>query len=202
VLQGERSMAKDNKSLGRFHLDGIPPMRRGEAQIEVTFDIDANGILNVSAKENKTGKQQNIRIEASSGLSKEEIEKMKREAAENADSDREAKDRIDKLNQADGLIFQVEKQLEELGDKLPADKKQTIESALTELKAAHQLQDLAAVEAATTKVNETLQAMAADIQGAYQGGAAGGAQANAGGSSSKDAEVTDVDFEEVADEKK
>ena len=128
VLQGERSMAKDNKSLGRFHLDGIPPMRRGEAQIEVTFDIDANGILNVSAKENKTGKQQNIRIEASSGLSKEEIEKMKREAAENADSDREAKDRIDKLNQADGLIFQVEKQLEELGDKLPADKKQTIES--------------------------------------------------------------------------
>jgi molecular chaperone DnaK len=203
VLQGERAMAKDNKSLGRFHLDGIPPMRRGEAQIEVTFDIDANGILNVSAKENKTGKQQQIRIEASSGLSKEEIETMKREAAENADSDREAKDRIDKLNQADGLIFQVEKQLEELGDKLPADKKQTIQDAVNELKIAHQMQDIAAVEAGTTKVNDTLQAMAADIQGAYQGGAAAsGAQANAGGSSSKDAEVTDVDFEEVADEKK
>ncbi len=203
VLQGERAMAKDNKSLGRFHLDGIPPMRRGEAQIEVTFDIDANGILNVSAKENKTGKQQQIRIEASSGLSKEEIETMKREAAENADSDREAKDRIDKLNQADGLIFQVEKQLEELGDKLPADKKQTIQDAVNELKIAHQMQDIAAVEAGTTKVNDTLQAMAADIQGAYQGGAAAsGAQANAGGSSSKDAEVTDVDFEEVAEEKK
>ncbi len=201
VLQGERAMAKDNKSLGRFHLDGIPPMRRGEAQIEVTFDIDANGILNVSAKENKTGKQQQIRIEASSGLSKEEIETMKREAAENADSDREAKDRIDKLNQADGLIFQVEKQLEELGDKLPADKKQTIQDALNELKIAHQMQDIAAVEAGTTKVNDTLQAMAADIQGAYQGGSAAGAQANAG-ASSKDAEVTDVDFEEVAEEKK
>ena len=127
-------------------------MRRGEAQIEVTFDIDANGILNVSAKENKTGKQQNIRIEASSGVSKEEIEKMKREAAENADADKAAKERIDKLNQADGLIFQVEKQLEELGDKLPADKKQTIQDAVNELKIAHQSQDIAAVEAATTKV--------------------------------------------------
>ncbi|MFM7022218.1 MAG: molecular chaperone DnaK [Flavobacteriales bacterium] len=205
VLQGERAMAKDNKSLGRFHLDGIPPMRRGEAQIEVTFDIDANGILNVSAKENKTGKQQSIRIEASSGLSKEEIDKMKREAEANADADKVAKERVDKLNQADALVFQVEKQLAELGDKLPADKKKPIQDAVDELKKAHQSQDLAQVEAATQKVNDALQAASADIQAAYQQGAAGRDQGapNAGGASAKnDQEVTDVDFEEVADEKK
>ena len=204
VLQGERAMATDNKSLGRFHLDGIPPMRRGEAQIEVTFDIDANGILNVSAKENKTGKQQSIRIEASSGLSKEEIETMKREAALNADSDKLAKERVDKLNQADALVFQIEKQLEELGDKLAADKKKPLEDALTALKAAHQLQDLSMLESATKGVNDAHQALSADIQAAYQAGAAGQAQSaeSGGASASKDQEVTDVDFEEVADEKK
>ncbi len=205
VLQGERAMAKDNKSLGRFHLDGIPPMRRGEAQIEVTFDIDANGILNVSAKENRTGKQQSIRIEASSGLSKEDIEKMKREAAENADSDKQAKERVDKLNQADALVFQVEKQLADLGDKLPADKKQTIQNAVDELKKAHQSQDLNLVESATKNVNDTLQTMAADIQNAYQAqqGGAPGAEGAPGATNSKgDSEVTDVDFEEVSEDKK
>ncbi|MCX6182063.1 MAG: molecular chaperone DnaK [Bacteroidetes bacterium] len=206
VLQGERAMAKDNKSLGRFHLDGIPPMRRGEAQIEVTFDIDANGILNVSAKENKTGKQQSIRIEASSGLSKEEIEKMKREAELNADSDKVAREKVDKLNQADALVFQIEKQLEELGDKLADDKKKPLVDALNALKAAHQLQDLSLLESATKGVNDAHQAIAADIQAAYQAGAGAAGQAQgaaAGGASTgKDQEVTDVDFEEVADEKK
>ena len=199
IVQGERPMAKDNKSLGRFHLDGIPPMRRGEAQIEVTFDVDANGILNVSAKEVKTGKEQSIRIEASSGLSDEEIERMKREAAEHAESDKAAKEKIDKLNQADAMVFQTEKQLEELGDKLPADKLDPIKAAVEELKKAHAAQDIANVDAATAKLNEVLQAASADIQAAYQQQGAGQAQgadagaAEAGG----DAEVTDVDFEEV-----
>ena len=198
IVQGERPMAKDNKSLGRFHLDGIPPMRRGEAQIEVTFDVDANGILNVSAKEVKTGKEQSIRIEASSGLSDDEIERMKREAAEHAESDKEAKEKIDKLNQADAMVFQTEKQLEELGDKLPADKLDPIKAAVEELKKAHQAQDIASVDAATAKLNEVLQAASSDIQAAYQQ-QQGAAQAQGGGATEAegDPEVTDVDFEEV-----
>lgn len=204
IVQGERPMAKDNKSLGKFHLDGIPPMRRGEAQIEVTFDIDANGILNVSAKELKTGKEQNIRIEASSGLSEEEIAKMKREAEEYAESDKEAKEKVDKLNQADALIFQTEKQLEELGDKLSADKKEPITAAVEELKKAHQSQDLPVIETATEGLNNALQAAAQDIQAAYQaqqGGAEGAAPGGEAGGA-EDAEVTDVDFEEVSDDAK
>ncbi|MCB0732892.1 MAG: Hsp70 family protein, partial [Ignavibacteriae bacterium] len=141
VLQGERPMAKDNKSIGRFHLDGIPPAPRGVPQIEVTFDIDANGILSVTAKDKGTGKEQNIRITASSGLSKEEIEKMKQEAKANEAADREAREKVDKLNEADSLIFQTEKQIKEFGDKLPADKKQVIEDALAKLKSAHQAQE-------------------------------------------------------------
>jgi len=201
IVQGERPMAKDNKSLGKFHLDGIPAMRRGEAQIEVTFDIDANGILNVSAKELKTGKEQNIRIEASSGLSDDEIAKMKREAEEFADADKEAKEKVDKLNAADSLIFQTEKQLEELGDKLPAEKKEPITAALEELKKAHQSQDLPVIETATEGLNTALQGAAEEIQAAYQAqqGAAGGADAGpqGGAEGAADAEVTDVDFEEV-----
>jgi len=175
IVQGERRMAKDNKSLGKFHLDGIPPMRRGEPQIEVTFDVDANGILNVSAKELKTGKEQSIRIEASSGLSDEEIKKMKREAEEYAESDKLAKEKVDKLNAADGLIFQVEKQLEEIKDKIDAAKIQPVKDAIEELKKAHASQDLAAVEAGTQKVNAALQAIQADVQQAYQQAQAGGA---------------------------
>jgi len=139
VLQGERSMAKDNKTIGRFHLDGIPPSPRGMPQIEVTFDIDANGILNVSARDKGTGKEQSIRIEASSGLSDEEIEKMKREAQENEEADKSAKERIEKLNNADSLVFQTEKQLKEFGDKIPAEKKTPIEESLTKLKEAHKV---------------------------------------------------------------
>ncbi len=197
IVQGERPMAKDNKSLGKFHLDGIPPMRRGEPQIEVTFDVDANGILNVSAKELKTGKEQSIRIEASSGLSDEEIKKMKREAEEYAESDKLAKEKVDKLNAADGLIFQVEKQLEEIKDKIDAAKIQPVKDAIEELKKAHASQDLAAVEAGTQKVNAALQAIQADVQQAYQQAQAGGAQAGATDNAAENSEVTDVDFEEV-----
>ncbi len=193
IVQGERPMAKDNKSLGQFHLDGIPAMRRGEAQIEVTFDIDANGILNVSAKELKTGKEQNIRIEASSGLSDEDIAKMKAEAEEFAEADKEAKEKVDKLNGADSLIFQAEKQLEDLGDKLAADKKDPIVAAIEELKKAHQAQDIPVIETATEVLNTALQGAAEEMQAAaaaQQGGAEGAAP-------EADAEVTDVDFEEV-----
>ncbi|MFT6715414.1 MAG: molecular chaperone DnaK [Saprospiraceae bacterium] len=202
IVQGERPMANDNKSLGKFHLDGIPPMRRGEAQIEVTFDIDANGILNVSAKELKTGKEQNIRIEASSGLSEEEIAKMKREAEEFAEADKETKEKVDKLNAADSLIFQAEKQVEDLGDKLPADKKDPIVAAIEELKKAHQAQDIPVIETATEGLNTALQGAAevmqaaAAAQGGQPGGEAPGAEA------AQDAEVTDVDFEEVEEEAK
>ena len=150
ILQGERSLAKDNKSIGRFHLDGIPAAQRGVPQIEVTFDIDANGILNVSAKDKGTGKVQSIRIEASSGLSDDEVKRMKDEAAANAEADKKEKERIDKLNQADSMIFQTEKQLKDLGDKLPADKKAPIEAALNKLKEAHKAQDIAGVDAAMT----------------------------------------------------
>ncbi len=203
VLQGERPMADDNKTIGRFHLDGIPPAPRGVPQIEVTFDIDANGILNVSAKDKGTGKEQNIRIEASSGLSDEEINRMKDEAKANEDADKKAKEKIDKINHADSLIFQTEKNLKEFGDKIPADKKKAIEDALAELKEAHKNQDVDAIDAATKKVNDTFQAASQDLYNAQQQaqaqGQAGNAQPNAGeqAGGGKDDEVTDVDFEEV-----
>lgn len=204
VLQGERPMANANKTIGRFHLDGLPPAPRGIPQIEVTFDIDANGILHVSAKDKATGKSQSIRIEASSGLSDAEIKRMKEEAEANADADKLAKERIDKLNAADGLIFQTEKNLKEFGDKLPADKKAPIEEALKKLKDAHAKQDLDAIDVASAELNNVFQAASQEMYNAQQ--AQGGAQAdpqagqqqqsnpNQGG---KDAEVTDVDFEEV-----
>ena len=201
VLQGERSMAKDNKSIGRFHLDGIPPAPRGVPQIEVTFDIDANGILNVSAKDKGTGKVQSIRIEASSGLSEDEIKRMKDEAAANAEADKKERERIDKINQADSMIFQTEKQLKDLGDKLPADKKSQIEAALNKLKEAHKAQDLAAIDTATAELNNVFQAASQDLynaQNAQAGGpSAGGAPTGGSEGGSSDGDVTDVDFEEV-----
>ena len=205
VLQGERSLAKDNKSIGRFHLDGIPAAQRGVPQIEVTFDIDANGILNVSAKDKGTGKVQSIRIEASSGLSEDDVKRMKEEAAANAEADKKEKERIDKLNQADSMIFQTEKQLKDLGDKIPADKKAPIEAALNKLKEAHKAQDIAGVDAAMAELNSVFQAASQEMYNAQnaQGGAqAGGANFggqtnnNAGNNNGKD-NVTDVDFEEV-----
>jgi molecular chaperone DnaK len=208
VLQGERPMANQNKSIGRFHLDGIPPAPRGVPQIEVVFDIDSNGILNVTAKDKATGKSQNIRIEASSGLSEEEIKKMKAEAEANAEEDKKAKDRIDKLNAADALIFQTEKQLKEYGEKLPADKKSEIESGLEALRNAHKSQDITAIDAAMEKLNAIWQKASEDMyknaQGAAPGGQtppnAGDDTGNAeGGSNGGDDEVTDVDFEEVDD---
>ncbi len=206
ILQGERPMANQNKTIGRFHLDGIPPAQRGVPQIEVSFDIDANGILHVTAKDKSTGKEQSIRIEASSGLSEDEIKRMKDEAAANAESDKQAKEKIDKMNGADSLIFQTEKQLKEFGDKLPADKKGPIEAALEKLKAAHKAEDLAAIDAATTELNTVFQAASQEMYNASQaqggeqpGGAQPGPDAGAQGAESKggDDEVTDVDFEEV-----
>ena len=204
VLQGEHSLAKDNKSIGKCNLDGIPAAQRGVPQIEVTFDIDANGILNVSAKDKATGKAQSIRIEASSGLNDDEIKRMKDEAAANAEADKKEKERIDKLNHADSLIFNTEKQLKEFGDKLPADKKGPIEAALAKLKEAHKAQDLAAIDSATTELNNVFQAASQEMynaQNAQQGGAQPGPDFNqqAGGSQSnkQDGGVTDVDFEEV-----
>lgn len=202
VLQGERPLAKDDKTLGKFHLDGIAPAPRGIPQIEVTFEIDANGILNVSAKDKATGKEQSIRIEASSGLTDAEIKRMKDEAAANAAADAKEKERIDKLNQADATIFQAEKQLSELGDKIPADKRATIDSALNKLKDAHKAQDLSAIDSATTELNNALQAASQDIYNAQQaaGGAQSGPQANPGAgsqSNGSDDHVTDVPFEEV-----
>lgn len=201
VLQGERPMAKDNKTIGRFHLDGIMPARRGEPQIEVTFDIDANGILNVSAKDKATGKEQKIRIEASSGLSDDEIKRMKAEAEANAEADKKEKERIDKLNQADGMIFQTEKNLNEYGDKLPADKKSAIESALNKLKEAHKNQDIAGIDAAMNEVNTAFQAASQDMYNAQAQAQQQQAQPNAGQQQSNqggdDKTVTDVDFEEV-----
>ena len=205
VLQGERPMANQNKSLGRFHLDGIMPARRGEPQIEVTFDIDANGILHVSAKDKATGKEQHIRIEASSGLSESEIKRMKDEAAANAEADAKERERVDKLNHADSLIFQTEKQLNEIGDKIPADKKGPIEAALTKLKDAHKAQDIAAIDTATNELNTAFQAASQEMynaQNAQQAGPqdfGGGAQQPGSdqGGGSQDGDVTDVDFEEV-----
>ena len=205
ILQGERPMANANKTIGRFHLDGLPPAPRGIPQIEVTFDIDANGILHVSAKDKATGKSQSIRIEASSGLSDAEIKRMKEEAEANAEADKQAKERIDKLNHADGLIFQTEKNLKDFGDKLPADKKGPIEEALKKLKDAHARQDIPAIDAATAELNTVFQAASQEMYNAQQaqGGAqtdpqAGQQQANPNqGQGSQDGEVTDVDFEEV-----
>jgi molecular chaperone DnaK len=197
VLQGERSMAKDNRTIGRFHLDGLPSAPRGVPQIEVTFDIDANGIIHVSAKDKATGKEQNIRIQASSGLSKEEIEKMKREAEMNAESDRAAREEADTINQADTLIFQTEKQMKEFGDKIPADKKEPIESALAELKQAHAEKDVNRCKSAIDNLNNVFGAAATEMYN--QSGEQGQPTGNTQGS---DSEVTDVDFEEVKDEKK
>ncbi len=205
VLQGERPMAKDNKTIGRFHLDGIPPAPRGMPQIEVTFDIDANGILNVSAKDKATNKEQSIRIEASSGLSKDEIEKMKQEAEANADADNAAKEKVDKLNAADQMVFQTEKQLSEFGDKLSDDKKKPIEDALAELKAAHQSQDIAAIDAIMEKINEAWKNASEELYKAQQesAGQADGAASEEPVSENGSAEdVTDVEFEEVDDEEK
>jgi molecular chaperone DnaK len=210
ILQGERPMATQNKTIGRFHLDNIPPAPRGVPQIEVTFDIDANGILNVSAKDKGTGKEQKIRIEASSGLSEAEIKRMKDEAAQNAAADQKERERIDKLNQADGQIFQTEKQLQEYGDKLPADKRTAVEAALGKLKDAHKSQDLSAIDTATTELTAAWHAASEDLYKAMNAAGANpfdaaaaaagantaSANANAGGGSG-DKEVTDVDFEEV-----
>ena len=205
ILQGERPMARDNKTIGRFHLDSIPPAPRGVPQIEVTFDIDANGILNVSAKDKATGKEQSIRIEASSGLSDAEIKRMKDEAAANAASDQQEKEKVDTINKADSMIFQTEKQLKEFGDKLPADKKAPIESALQELKEAHKAQDVARINSAIDKLNSVFQAASQEMYNAQaqqqQGGAQQGPQGNPNAgqpnNGGKDQEVTDVDFEEV-----
>jgi molecular chaperone DnaK len=204
VLQGERPMAKDNRSLGMFNLDGIPPSPRGVPQIEVTFDIDANGILNVSAKDKGTGKAHNIRIEAKSGLSKEEIERMKKEAEANAETDKKVKEEVDKLNQADALIFQSEKQLTEYGEKLSADKKEAIQKALGELKDAHKAKDMEKIDAGLAALNTAWQAASQEIYNAQQANntsstADGSTNANGDG---KGDNVTDVDFEEVKDEKK
>ena len=204
VLQGERPMAKDNKTIGRFILDGIPAAMRGVPQIEVTFDIDANGILNVSAKDKGTGKEQKIRIEASSGLSESEIKRMKDEAAANADADAKAKERIEKINRADAMIFQTEKQLKEMGDKLPADKRSAIESALAKLKEAHKAEDLAGIDAASNELNTVLQAAAQDLynaqaqsQNAQQTSQSQQSAGNQSQNNGNDNNVTDVDFEEV-----
>ena len=201
VLQGERPMAADNKSIGRFQLADIPPAPRGVPQIEVTFDIDANGILNVSAKDKATGKEQNIKIEASSGLSDEEIDKMKKEAEANADADKTAKESIDKINGADAMIFQTEKQLKEFGEKLSDDKKAPIEEALTELKSAHSSKDLNAIDSAMEKINAAWKVASEEMYKATEEAKnAGGASADSQADNADD--VTDVDFEEVDEEKK
>jgi molecular chaperone DnaK len=205
VLQGERSMAKDNKTIGRFRLDGIPPARRGTPQIEVTFDIDANGIIQVSAEDKATGKKQDIRIEASSGLTEQEIEKMKQEAEANAEADKKAKEKVEKLNEADSLIFQTENQMKDYGDKIPEEKKKPIEDALAELKTAHASQDLDQVTPAIEKLNEAWKTVSEEMYkaqaeaqqaGGNAGGPTGGAEGGSTDSGSKD-DVEDVDFEEV-----
>ncbi len=205
VLQGERPMAKDNRTIGRFHLDGIPPAPRGLPQVEVTFDIDANGILHVSAKDKGTGKEQKIRIEASSGLTDAEIQKMKQEAQANAESDKKVKETVEKINQADSLIFQTEKQLKDYGDKLSEGNKSAINSALEQLRAAHKSQDLAGIDSSMNTLNTAWQAASAEMYAASGGapGAESGPSQNAGGGSSSDANnVSDVEYEEVNDNKK
>ena len=210
VLQGERPMANQNRTIGRFHLDGIPPAPRGVPQIEVTFDIDANGILNVSAKDKGTGKEQKIRIEASSGLSEEEIEKMRKEAEANAEADKQEKEKVEKVNAADSLVFQTEKQLKEYGDKLSEGNKKPIEEALAELKEAHGKQDLEAIDTAMNKLNTAWQNASQEMyqaagaqQGGPEAGPQDGQQANAGAESSADnGDVSDVEYEEVDDKDK
>lgn len=209
VLQGERSMATDNKTIGRFHLDGIPPAPRGTPQIEVTFDIDANGIIKVSATDKATGKSQDIRIEASSGLTEEEIEKMKKEAEANAETDKKAKEKVDKLNEADSMIFQTEKQLKEFGDKISEDKKKPVEEALEELKKAYETKELEQITPALDKLNEAWKTASEEMYKAQQeaqGGQAGpqqgatgaeGGQQAGGGDAKEGDDVEDVDFEEV-----
>lgn len=204
VLQGERPMAKDNRTIGRFHLSDIPPAQRGVPQIEVTFDIDANGIMNVSAKDKGTGKEQKIKIEASSGLTDEEIEKMKQEAQANADSDKAEKEKVDKLNGADSLIFQTEKQLKDYGDKLSDDNKKPIEEALANLKTAHQSQDVATIDTAMEALNKAWEGAAQEMYAATQGDAAGaqpgadaGADAAGGENAAGSDDVSDVEYEEV-----
>ena len=202
VLQGERPMARDNKTIGRFHLDGITPAPRGVPQIEVTFDIDANGILNVSAKDKGTGKEQKIRIEASSGLSEEEIKRMRDEAKANEAKDKEERERVDKLNAADAQVFASEKNLKEYGDKIPADKKSAIENATNKLKEAHKAGNVAELDKLIEELNNAWHAASADMQNAAnaagaQAGPQGGAQQGPQNGGKKDGEVTDVDFEEV-----
>jgi molecular chaperone DnaK len=197
VIQGERPMAKDNKNLGRFILDGIPPAPRGVPQIEVIFDIDANGLLHVTARDKGTGKQQNIRIEAGSGLNKEEIERMKNEAKANEEGDKKVRERVEKLNKADGLIFNTEKQLKEYGDKIPADKKAAIESAMEELKAAHKAEDIDSIDQLEEKLNAAWMAASEDM---YKAGNEGGAQPQDGAhgqQAGNDGHVADAEYEEV-----
>lgn len=205
ILQGERPMAKDNRTVGRFILDGIPPAPRGVPQIEVSFDIDANGILNVSAKDKGTGKEQNIRIEASTGLSKEEIERMKTEAEANAEADKDAREKAEKLNAADSLIFQTEKQLSDYGDKIPAEKKEEIEKAVVALKEAHKSQDISAIDSAMETLNNAWQAASQELyqaqQQAQQTDGNGSDTSADDESSSKGEDVTDVEYEEVDDKK-
>jgi len=199
VLQGERAMAADNNTIGRFHLDGLPPAQRGVPQVEVTFDIDANGIIKVSALDKGTNKSHEIRIEASSGLSEDEIAKMKQEAEENADADKTAKETAEKINQADSMIFQTEKQLKEFGDKLSDDKKAPIEAALVELKAAHESKDLASIDSALAKINESWQAASEEMaaQGGAEGADPGAQQGQPEAADAQGDNVEDVDFEEV-----
>jgi molecular chaperone DnaK len=208
VQQGERPMAKDNRSLGRFHLDGIPPAPRGVPQIEVTFDIDANGIMHVTAKDKGTNKEQNIRIEASSGLTDEEIEKMKQEAEANADADKVEKEKVEKLNAADSMIFQTEKQLKEFGDKISDANKTPITEALENLKKVHEAQDLEGIDAALEAINKAWEGASQEMYAASQEGEAAGAQSgpDAGAAPGAEADggdnVSDVEFEEVEEEVK
>ncbi|HNP17944.1 MAG TPA: molecular chaperone DnaK [Fulvivirga sp.] len=202
VLQGERSMAKDNRTIGRFHLDGIPPAQRGVPQIEVTFDIDANGIMNVSAKDKGTNKEQKIRIEASSGLTDEEIEKMKQEAQANAETDKIEKEKIEKLNAADSLIFQTEKQLKEYGDKLSDDNKTKINGALEELKKVHQAQDVSNIDTALEALNKAWEGASQEMYAAAGEQQAGAEAGNATEAGTDDSSVSDVEFEEVDDSNK
>ena len=197
VLQGERQMAADNKTIGRFHLDGIPPAQRGTPQIEVTFDIDANGIIKVSATDKATNKTQDIRIEASSGLTEEEIKKMKAEAEANAESDKKAKETVDKLNNADAMIFQTEKQLKEFGDKLSVDKKQPIEAALEELKKAYEAKDIALIDPALENINEAWKVASEEMYKAQAEGQQAGAAEPTNDGQTQTSDVEDVDFEEV-----
>ena len=203
ILQGERPLAKDNRSIGRFQLSDIPPAPRGVPQIEVTFDIDANGILNVSAKDKGTGKEQKIKIEASSGLSQDDIERMKREAEANAATDKAEKEKIEKLNQADSLIFQTDKQLKEYGDKLSDGNKANINAALEALRSAHGSRNIEGVDAAMENLNKAWEAASQEMYNATQGaGAQAGAETGAGGGSSTGDGVSDVDYEEVSEDKK